>query len=324
MMIDRLTDKELLLNLKTLRQREREVLTEILHHLREVERRRLFCDLGYKSLFEYACRELSYSEDEAYRRINAMRLLRELPEIEERIAQGALSLSALSVAGSAFKAEAKKNSPVPVSAKLKLLTALAGKTRRESEAVAREFSGLPPAQFEAKIFIGKSLVEKIERIKGLLAHSHPGLSTAELFEKLCDDFLAAEEKRNLARKRESARERDSSRNREMPRTNLREAARESAPTRNAAPIRSAKPTKNGRRAIPRELRRAIWRRDAGQCTNCGAQHALQIDHIHPLALGGIDAEANLRLLCRNCNQRAAIRIFGSDKMQGHFERAAKE
>ena len=35
------------------------------------------------------------------------------------------------------------------------------------------------------------------------------------------------------------------------------------------------------------------------------------DHIKPWALGGETSEENLRLLCRNCNQRESIERFGS-------------
>jgi hypothetical protein len=56
MNIKSLSDKDLLLKTKALVSREREILTNILHHLREVEKRRLFCDLGFKSLYEYAIR----------------------------------------------------------------------------------------------------------------------------------------------------------------------------------------------------------------------------------------------------------------------------
>src|SRR6185503_20452586 len=83
-----LSDLDLLTRTRELVARERELLTEILRHLHEVQRRRLFSDLGYKSLFEYAVKELAYSEDQAHRRINAMRLLREVPQIETKIETG--------------------------------------------------------------------------------------------------------------------------------------------------------------------------------------------------------------------------------------------
>ena len=101
--IPKLKDQELLKATADLVQRERHVLTLVLHHLREVERRRLFSDLGHPSLFEYCVRELKYSEGQAGRRIQAMRLLKELPEIEPMIRSGSLSLTNLSQAQSYFR-----------------------------------------------------------------------------------------------------------------------------------------------------------------------------------------------------------------------------
>src|SRR6185369_13706857 len=102
-----LSDQTLLNETQKLVKQERELLSQILHHLREIERRRLFSFLKLSSLFEYATQELGYSEDQAYRRIQAMRLLKELPEIEEKINLGALNLTHLGMAQSLFKREQK-------------------------------------------------------------------------------------------------------------------------------------------------------------------------------------------------------------------------
>ncbi|HRK09352.1 MAG TPA: HNH endonuclease, partial [Pseudobdellovibrionaceae bacterium] len=79
-----------------------------------------------------------------------------------------------------------------------------------------------------------------------------------------------------------------------------------APARNTqAPAKPATQT----RYIPKNLRRKIQHEAQHKCANCGSQHALEIDHIQPFALGGPNTPTNLRTLCRNCNQRAA-RVAG--------------
>jgi hypothetical protein len=189
MKIKNLSDQELLSRTSELAARERELLTEILRHLREVERRRLFCELGYRSMFEYAVKELSYSEDQAWRRISAMRLLKELPQIEEKIAQGELTLSTVGVAANLFRAEKKLGVAVSSDRKVEVLAAMSGKSRREAEVIAQSFTPVTLKRDE----VSPSLEAKIAKIKGLLAHSHPQISNAELFEKLCDDFLERHE-----------------------------------------------------------------------------------------------------------------------------------
>jgi len=77
-----LSDSDLLSQTQLLVAREREVTTELLWHLREVEARRLYAGQGYSSLFDYVRRGLGYCEGSADRRISAMRLLKDLPEIE--------------------------------------------------------------------------------------------------------------------------------------------------------------------------------------------------------------------------------------------------
>jgi hypothetical protein len=55
------------------------------------------------------------------------------------------------------------------------------------------------------------------------------------------------------------------------------------------------------RQIPELVRRRILARDNHRCALCGTTSALVIDHIHPVAEGGGNDEANLRTLCRKCN-----------------------
>src|ERR1700677_3167081 len=99
------SNSDLILKLKNLVIEERKLTAEILEYLREVEVRKLFLELGYPSLFEFCMRELGYSEGSAQRRISAMRLIKTLPEIEDKIVTGELSLSVVSQAQSFFRAQ---------------------------------------------------------------------------------------------------------------------------------------------------------------------------------------------------------------------------
>ena len=292
---------QLLSETKSLRVRERETLTAMLHHLREIERRRLFSDLGYKSLFDYTVRELTYSEDQAYRRINAMRMLKEMPQIEEKINDGSLSLSALSVANSMFKAEAKHASDLPMEKKIEVLNSLEKKSRRQAEVIVQSFTSVPreikPERVrsfsegsEVRMYVKPQLEEKLEKVRNLIAHAQRDLSVAGVLDRLCDEYLERHEKKMTLKESD---------------------APSPAPPRNSALKRPP---------ISAKVRRFIWNRDQGQCGICGSKHALQIDHILPLSMGGDHSTENLRLLCRSCNQRAAIIQVGQEKMDRYLER----
>ncbi len=78
----------------------------------------------------------------------------------------------------------------------------------------------------------------------------------------------------------------------------------------------------GSRAIPRAVRREVFERDGEQCSfvskagvRCDARSLLEIDHVHPKALGGDDTVANTRLLCATHNRLTAEEAFGRDYVQ---------
>lgn len=99
------SNKELHEKLKYLVRTERNLLTTILDHLAEVRRRRIYTELGYSSLFNYCTKELNYSESAAVRRIQALKLTEELPEIKDKLNSGALNLSTISLAQTFFQKE---------------------------------------------------------------------------------------------------------------------------------------------------------------------------------------------------------------------------
>jgi hypothetical protein len=286
-----LSDEVLLSQTKVYVTREREMTILVLHHLKEVERRRLFASLGYSSLFDYTTRELGYCAASACRRIDAMRLLKEMPELEEKIQDGKLSLSTVARAQSFFKKE-----EVELEQKKEVMTLLENKSTREVEKELLGFSQAPevhlqekikpvsPTLSEVRFYADDELLHDLEKLKGLLAHAYPNMTTKELVA-----YLA-----KLGLKKHDP------------------AQQEVKPRATPAPNESA-------RYVSRPIARQVWKRDLSRCTwmdpktgrKCGSTYRLQIDHRRPYALGGKTNLQNLRLLCFHHNQLEADKYFGT-------------
>ncbi len=298
MNLKKLSDQNLLTATNQLVKQEREILTMILHHLREVERRRLFSSLKYSSLFAYAVGELKYSEDQAARRIAAMRLMRDVPEIEEKISSGALTLSNLGLAQTLFTKERQAGRQVSVDGKIEILHQLENQSAREAQRIVAEINPemKRTKRLDFDLVEDEELRAKLLKVKGLFAHIDPNMRLEDVLHRLCDAEIAK-------KARPAA------------------VASRSGSSETASKFKSPATSRADSKA---EIRRQVWRRDNARCTRCSSTHAVQEDHILPRAAGGLDTLDNLRLLCRSCNQRAAIEYFGLRKMDRYLEgRAGK-
>lgn len=299
-----LNDRELEQELEHCVRRERAAVAEVLRYLREVEARRLFLARGYSSLFAYCTSKLGYSEPEAYLRIQAMRLMTAVPEAEARIETGRLSMSvAAEIQGAARREE------MAVPAVRQLVEELSGKSKREAE---RRLVGLFPraAKPESARPINDGMVEirfsvtreeaaLLEELLDRNAHSNFERSYRKLFMGLA---RAEKEKLNRAPKKCGTRDRAG----QTP-TEVAANPKQTTPSQSNAALLSPGQVPGQRRSryIPASIKRQIWKRDHGRCQyqdphtghRCETKHGLQIDHVHPFALGGTHAAENLRLLC---------------------------
>ena len=105
-----LSDRELLRETSNLVRHERHLQGAIIDHLAEIEARGLYLERGFSSLFDYAVRELGYSDAAAARRIGAMRLCADQPDAREGLRDGSLTLSAAAELQWAFDRQRRRGS----------------------------------------------------------------------------------------------------------------------------------------------------------------------------------------------------------------------
>ena len=196
----KLTRKELLDDTGKLVAEERRITASLLKYLAEIDRRKLHLEMGFGSLFELLVKYWGYSEAAAGRRIAAMRLSKEVPEVSQAIETGKLSLSAASQIQNFFRNEQREGRRHTPEDKAQLVRKLEGRSRRECErellkiappsAIPKERERIvSPEATEIRFVADDKLMAKFEKLKQLLAHSCDvtgALGYAELFDRLAE------------------------------------------------------------------------------------------------------------------------------------------
>jgi len=93
--LDSVSDDELLQRLAALVDRHRRRESELVAHIAEVDRRKLYLARACSSMFAYCVEVLHLSEHETYLRITSARASRRVPELLDMLADGRLHLSAI-------------------------------------------------------------------------------------------------------------------------------------------------------------------------------------------------------------------------------------
>lgn len=282
-----LTDEQLLTRLECFVDEERLRLHSFLSWLAEADLRKAPITKGYSSTFDYCVRKLKLSEDEAYRRIHAARATVTRPELLSALADGLLSLTAVS-----------KIAPfVQRSDAAEIISRAEGKSAREvddmlaplrPESSVKDFVRLvaipslngPPVMRAAFSFqAAVALRDAIDRIRQLLSHKYPKGTLEEVLLEVVKDYLQRHDPQGG--------------------------------------VMGRLPPLKGGSSITAIVRRTVWSRDGARCAyigttgvRCLSRQFLELDHIKPRAHGGGDEASNLRLLCRAHNDSERRRLLG--------------
>jgi hypothetical protein len=208
--------------------------------------------------------------------------------------------------------------PEPPVTKLTLSTATALRS-------PSKLSPLSATTYRVVLTASESPKQKLDRARELASHAVSPSDLPGLIERALDLLIASEEKRRCSKVSPSTEKIPSQAPvQDLPQYPAILPAQDPDPTANsetgsastltstsAAPLTAPqRDIVKHSRNVPATVVREVWGRDAGQCTfvdpeghRCQCRHFLQIDHIHPWALGGPTTASNCRLRCSLCRAR---------------------
>ena len=343
----RLSDEALLEATAMAAADERSTTVRLVALLGEVDERRLYLGQGCSSLFTYCTQVLRLSEHAAYGRIEAARTARRFPLVLERLAEGALTLTAIGLLRPHLTAEnhravldaAQHQSkraveqlvvrlcPQPsVPASIRKLPVASGSTATASAAQQRSLaksprapSNAPPAAHvvAAKPRSAPPVVRPLapERYKLQLTISATTHATLRQVQDLMRHQVPTGDVVAIV---------------DRALTLLLDHLQRAKLAATPRPRPSTRQPKIGSRHIPASVKRDVWARDGGRCAFVGTQGRcvetgfLEFHHVEPFADGGLSTSANLQLRCRGHNgYEAALSLercdppIARERLAGH-------
>ena len=313
-------DEELLKQTKAAVNSEKTATNLVIRHLQEVYNRRLYLP-RYSSIFDMLRREYNYCEPSATLRMNAIRLMNDVPAVKEKIQTGELSLTAAANIQSFLFAEKKQDRPYSQNAKLELIDSCVGKSVRD---VQKEFVRRNPEIEKRDVvrhtsedrlrisYASSSALEKnLEQIKLIWSHVDPNMSREDLLIRMSEVVLEQIDPQRKAT-RAAARK---GRSTEAPlpmaiptpvtdelvsaQLHAHEVVNRHSPKRSRYVTAQ---TTHDVRAKNAERGCEFVEEKTGEV--CGSKFQLQKDHIQPYLESGDSGVSNLRMYCAAHNRWA--------------------
>lgn len=169
-------DEQLLIDCKKQVLIEKRATSKVLEYLNEIDKRKLWIQEGYGSLYDFCIRYLGYSEGEANRRIQAARLSQKVETVKLLLEQGEISLTSLTLLSPVLTQENAG----------KLLPKVIGKPIREVEKVIHQH--FPERALKKEIFeveLDEELKILIERAQQIASEKNLNL----LLKKVLKTFV---------------------------------------------------------------------------------------------------------------------------------------
>ncbi|MFS4458246.1 HNH endonuclease [Bdellovibrio sp. HCB2-146] len=309
--LSKISNLELLGRLEKLVRTERKITHLILCHINEFESRKLYAEMGFDSVFKYLTQHLGYGEDSAYRRLQAARLLKSVPQAAGKIEDGSLNLTQLTQVQKCIRQESKNGNQIAPAQTLQILEQIQDKSSFETQKVLAVEFNQPIQKHEVmkpqrddtirlEFTITSEQMKILEQAMDLLSHVVPDRCWAELFTHLAEKQV----RKSLGKDSSSTFSKEVLRSESSDSFQGNLAAAASTPSFTAA---------RKRKAIKITTKRMIYKNAQGCCEyinpktqhKCNSTYQLQVDHKVPVAFGGTNESQNLRILCRTHNLLAA-------------------
>ena len=176
------------LETENLRRVEKQYTAKILKNLVIIDRDKLFSDWGYESLYKYLIKGLGYSDQEAYIRVSAVRLIRKDQSVTQKIADGSLSLSNAAQVNTTLNQIAKDKRITKPMIEKALELSLNTSKREASLKLKEEFKTKPPKK--EILTLDKKMIDKFD----LFRKEYGNLSSYELLDILLEEKLKTPKK----------------------------------------------------------------------------------------------------------------------------------
>jgi hypothetical protein len=263
-----LNDIELIKETKLRAAKEKEATVNLIECLREVDRRKLFLEYGCSSLFKFCLKELQLSEGAAQRRIEVMRLGRKIPELNEAIKNGEITLTNAAAVATESKGKTNERELFEMAknkTKNDFLETIYNETGKRDE--KETYKRVSSTQEELTLTLDEEMKSLILELKALMAHTHPHGNLKDILKELLKEKI---EKLKAPSKKQT----------------------------NEMKL-------HGRITIPRHIKTSLKKKANYRCEipGCDSDHKLEIDHIIPISKNGTNEMENLRVVCRNHNVR---------------------
>jgi 5-methylcytosine-specific restriction endonuclease McrA len=334
-----LPDRDLLQLLSELSRREQRSTADLIACIAEVDERRLYLRNGCSSMFAYCVEILGLSEDAAYKRIQAARVVRKHPEAFEYLKDGRLQLYALYRLAphmTATNAAQLLNAAVGRSTRQIEETIAALRPQTETLPIVHKITAAtpPPEQLAAQRVLVDGPEQTHQASEPVFSACAPPRVTPIAQERYSVQItLGKEGHEDLEALRELLSHRIPSGNlNEIAEYTFRLVRRTVEKRKFAATSRPQAPRAHvpkHLRTIPANVRRAVRERDGNQCTfvgenghRCSERRFLEFDHILPFARTPESTLSNLRLRCRAHNQLAAEQVYGVEFMEAKRNRGS--